>query len=233
MLARIPLALVVALCVLAAAARAGTVPQPALAAPPAAGFSACARAIAAASAAVGLPPGLLAAVATVESGRPDPRPSIFRHAYAPPGTAARRPWPWTINAGGVGRYFTSRRQAIEAVRALQAQGVTAIDIGCLQVDLRDHPRAFASLRQAFDPEANARYAAGFLIRLHAALGTWKAAVAAYHSQTPALGLPYQRLVAARWRSLPPAMAQAARPVYADFQPVSRKYADFATLPRSP
>ncbi|MGC8475852.1 MAG: hypothetical protein ACP5NP_05815 [Acetobacteraceae bacterium] len=223
---RVMSSLVLGLLLAIPGARAATRPPVPLAPPRVAGFAACAQAIAAASLAAGLPPGLLRAVATVESGRTMRAPSIFRRDFAPPAPARRRPWPWTIDAGGVGRFFASRAAAIGAVRALRAKGVRRIDVGCLQVDLGDHPRAFASLRAAFDPAANARWAAGFLLRLHAALGSWRAAIAAYHSRTPALGRPYRRRVLARWRRGP---AGAPPPIYADFLPRDRKYADFAPV----
>ncbi len=200
----------------------------------AAGFAACRNAIAAASRAAGLPAGLLAAVAVVESGRPDAsgpargpalraagRSLLGATADAPPATW--QPWPWTINADGVGQFFTTRSQAIAAVAALRAAGVSSIDVGCLQVNLHDHPRAFRSLTEAFDPAINARYAAGFLNRLFGRLHDWPAAVAAYHSQTPALGLPYRQRVFARWRAV---AATASPRAYADFLPRTDKYADF-------
>ncbi|MEJ1977686.1 MAG: transglycosylase SLT domain-containing protein [Acetobacteraceae bacterium] len=46
-----------------------------------------------------------------------------------------------------------------------------------------HPDAFATLDEAFDPQANAQYAAVFLQRLHVMTGDWSAAAAAYHSMT--------------------------------------------------
>ena len=61
-----------------------------------------------------------------------------------------------------------------------------------------HPDAFMTLDQAFDPVANADYAAHFLVSLHDRLGSWDAAVAAYHSADPARGEPYRQLVFARW-----------------------------------
>ena len=198
----------------------------------AAGFAACRTAIRAAALAAGLPWGLLASVAAVESGRPAaagagraPVRSIglrIPPRLAPP--AGWEPWPWTINADGVGQFFATKAQAIAAVVALQAAGVRSIDVGCLQVNLQYHPHAFRSLADAFDPRANARYAAGFLNRLFGRLGDWPKAVAAYHSQTPALGHRYRRRVYARWRAggggIPASHA------YADFQPRREKYADF-------
>jgi hypothetical protein len=135
-------------------------------------------------------PGLLLAIGRVESGRADPR------------TGAFTPWPWTINAEGQGRHFESREEAIAAVQALQARGVRVIDVGCMQVNLHHHPQAFADLEQAFDPAANARYAALFLRRLHAARGDWELAAAHYHSATPERGDAYRLKVLAQW----PAMA---------------------------
>jgi len=162
-----------------------------------------------------LPERMMGAIAVVETGRAD----------AASGTT--RPWPWTINAEGQGFFFASEQQAIEAVRALQARGVRSIDVGCMQINLMFHPDAFASLDQAFDPGANARFAARFLTALRTTHRDWPAAIAAYHSETPALGAAYRQLVLARW-DRPGITAGAAR--YADFAPRSARYHDF--LPNS-
>jgi hypothetical protein len=147
----------------------------------------CEQAIATAEQRGQTPPGMLAAVALVESGRPDPN------------TGATRPWPWTINVGGVGQVFATEAQAIAAVTALQAQGIRSIDVGCMQVNLMWHPDAFASLAAAFDPPTNAAYAVRFLTELYAETGTWPKSVAAYHSSTPDLAADYQRRVLALWQ----------------------------------
>jgi hypothetical protein len=105
------------------------------------------------------------------------------------------PWPWTINAEGEGRFFASKAEALAAVRDLQAKGVKSIDVGCMQVNLMHHPQAFASLEQAFDPAANAAYAARFLNVLYGQTRDWTRATAFYHSATPELGEAYQRKVA--------------------------------------
>ena len=150
----------------------------------------CGAAVAAAERAYANAPGLLAAIATVESGRFDRRAGV------------RLAWPWTVTAEGVGTYYPGKSDAIAAVRLLQARGVQSIDVGCLQVNLLYHPTAFRDLDQAFDPAANALYAARFLSGLHARLGTWPAAAAGYHSLTPALGAQYRQLVAAVWAGAP-------------------------------
>src|SRR5271167_4797604 len=131
----------------------------------------CSAAIATAERSGDIPSGLLAAIAHVESGRPDPA------------GGAVQPWPWTIDVGGDGRFFATKSEAVAATRELRAQGVASIDVGCLQINLAYHPAAFASLDEAFDPVANSLYAARFLRLLFSQTGDWPAAVAAYHSQT--------------------------------------------------
>lgn len=135
-------------------------------------------------------------------------------------------WPWTIDADGQGAFFATEAEAIAAVRTLQAAGIHSIDVGCLQVNLQDHPHAFPTLQAAFDPASNALYAARFLARLFDRFHNWPAAVAAYHSQTPGLSEDYRRRVLARWQ---PGAAGPARPAaaYADFEASAAKYADFA------
>jgi hypothetical protein len=79
----------------------------------------------------------------------------------------------------------------------------------MQVNLMYHPDAFATLDIAFDPAANARYAASFLRRLNEQTGSWAKATASYHSATPELGNAYERRVSA---ALPEARAlQSAIP----------------------
>jgi hypothetical protein len=146
----------------------------------------CRPAIESAGRAHAIPPGLMAAIGRVESGRRDPVAGTLS------------PWPWTVDAEGQGAFYDSKGAAIAAVRALQARGVGSIDVGCMQVNLAQHPTAFGSLEQAFDPPANADYAARFLVDLHAQTGTWPAATAMYHSATPDLGAAYAQKVMAVW-----------------------------------
>ncbi|MDR3534250.1 MAG: transglycosylase SLT domain-containing protein [Rhodopila sp.] len=166
-----------------------------------------------------LPPRLLGAISLTETGRVDPA------------TGRLRPWPWTINAEGAGQFFETRQEAIAAVKALQARGVRSIDVGCLQVNLMFHPDAFASLDDAFDPRANAPYAAGFLNSLYAAGRDWSRAIAAYHSETPALGDAYRVLVEARWQNPDPHATTPSHAAYRDFANVNQVYGAFAPSTR--
>ena len=147
----------------------------------------CSAAANAAERAWSLPEGLLAAIGRAESGRPDPA------------TGRLEPSPWAINAVGEGRFFASAEAAIAYVQALQMHGIGSVDVGCFQVNLMHHPAAFGSLREAFDPAANAAAAARFLAELHAKSGDWDAATAMYHSAVPAFGEPYRARVFAQWR----------------------------------
>ena len=146
----------------------------------------CVTAIAAAEAKYALPHGLLGSIAKLESGRPI---SAMRDVRA---------WPWTINADGTGLFLDSKPAAIAWVAQAQATGQHHfIDVGCMQVDLPLHPGAFRSLDEAFDPAANADYAARYLRSLQAeAHGDWNVAVGLYHSHTPDLAADYRNRVAA-------------------------------------
>jgi len=93
--------------------------------------------------------------------------------------------------------------------ALLDRNVGLVDVGCLQVDLYHHPHAFKSLRAAFDPAANADYAARHLVGLLEQTGSWTAAAAAYHSGDATLGDPYLARVLYYWKQLGTTAASAA------------------------
>ena len=148
--------------------------------------AACSAAIAEVEPGSQLPAGLLSAIGMAESGRIDP------------GSGAAVAWPWTINVAGAGAVFETQAAAMAAVRQAQQTGVQSIDVGCMQINLLYHPRAFADLAEAFEPAANVRYAARFLAALHAQTGDWVSAIAAYHSATPEVGTAYAQRVAVLW-----------------------------------
>jgi hypothetical protein len=151
----------------------------------------CEQAGAAAEQRFGLPQGLLLAIGRIESGRWDA------------GQGRMIPWPWSIDVDGESQTFGNSHDAVNATRTAQLAGRHSIDVGCFQISLLHHPDAFADLDQAFDPQANALYAARFLATLQVRLGNWNDAVAAYHSATPELGLPYRDRVYAAWSGATP------------------------------
>jgi len=113
----------------------------------------CAAEIARVERAEAIPAHLLGAIARVESGR-------WNRA-----DGAIFAWPWTVTAGGRGRFLPDKQAAIAEVRRLRADGIANIDVGCMQINLLHHPDAFADLDTAFDPAANVAYAGRFLTEL--------------------------------------------------------------------
>ena len=117
----------------------------------------------------GIPKNLLLAIGLQEAGvQRDGRVTI---------------WPWSVNSHGKGYTFESREAAVDFVNAEHAAGRNSIDSGCLQINARWHPDAFAGIDQAFDPAMNADYAARYLIGLYQESGDWMTAAGNYHSKT--------------------------------------------------
>ena len=145
----------------------------------------CTAGLLAAEARHGTAPGLVAAIAKAESGRPiPPLPGV-------------QPWPWAVNADGAAMYFEGKAAAVTWTRLALARGVRQVDVGCMQVNLQSHPGAFRDLDEAFDPGANTAYGARFLRQLaDDAGGNWYEAVGYYHSRTPVLASDYRARVAA-------------------------------------
>ena len=140
-----------------------------------------------------IPHRLLRAISLAESGRWHPD------------TGEISAWPWTVMAQGKGRFFDTKQAALDWVRNLQGQGVTNIDVGCMQVNLFHHGHQFPSLEHAFDPEYNTQYAAKFLKEKYTAARSWTMAAGHYHSTDPVKNTPYRRKVFQFWHG------QASKP----------------------
>lgn len=149
----------------------------------------CHSATLAAERAKGIPRHLLTAISLAETGRWNPQ---RREMFA---------WPWTVTAKGKGKYFPTKQAAIDEVKKLQAAGTKSIDVGCMQVNLYYHPRAFANLNEAFDPQTNAAYASRFLTGLHKETRSWAMAAGNYHSSNPVKNLPYRTKVLSLWEKV--------------------------------
>ena len=123
---------------------------------------------------------LLQTIASVESGRWNAQ-------------AGRRvAWPWTVHANGKGKYYNSKEEAIAAVKNLQQKGITNIDVGCMQINLKYHGDAFANLEEAFDPEKNVAYSAKFLRQLYKRnKQNWTKTAMQYHSRNLRKGTNYK------------------------------------------
>ncbi len=103
-----------------------------------------------------------------------------------------RPWPWTVNMEGLGKWFDDMGSAQAYVDRHFARGARSFDVGCFQINYKWHGQAFSSIEEMFDPIANARYAARFLSELHNELGDWSKAAGAYHSRTPKYAIKYKK-----------------------------------------
>ena len=124
--------------------------------------------------------GLLQTIATVESGRW----SDLRQK--------RVAWPWTVQYNGHGRYYKTKEEAVAAIKSLQAQGITNIDVGCMQINLKYHGHAFNSVEDAIEPKHNVAYSAGFLRSLYDRNGNnWQKTAMQYHSKNHSQGLIYK------------------------------------------
>ncbi|OED38029.1 hypothetical protein AB833_21470 [Chromatiales bacterium (ex Bugula neritina AB1)] len=102
-----------------------------------------------------------------------------------------RPWPWTLNIAGQGRYFDSRDAMQQAALSAIRDGETNIDIGLMQINIQYHLHRSFSLIDLMRPEDNLNIAAEILHdeyrRCH---GDWWCAVGAYHSPTPSRAQRY-------------------------------------------
>lgn len=146
----------------------------------------------------GIPTHLLAAISSTESGR--------WHK----GLGMALPWPWTINVEGKGYYFATKAEAVAQTQEYLRKGYRSIDVGCMQVNLKHHPRAFTSLDDAFDPASNVAYAATFLRTNYNDLGDWIKATAAYHSRTDYYGRQYLARIEKSWNSIVNKVAEARK-----------------------
>mgnify|MGYP003573569556 FL=1 len=135
----------------------------------------------------GIPAHLLTAIARVESGSWDRQNAVVRA------------WPWTVTSPEGDVKHPSKWAAIQAVRDLQREGVTNIDVGCMQINLHHHPQAFRTLNEAFDPARNVAYGAKVLREHYRRTEDWRMAVALYHSANPELNRPYQEKVEDLWQ----------------------------------
>lgn len=149
----------------------------------------------------GVPAVILYAMARTESGR----------AYQ----GEHKPWPWTLNVAGKGRYYDTRDQACIALN--EALGQTSlVDVGMAQLNVRWNPELFgltgrfADPCAALDPAQNMDAAAAILRAHFDTTGDWLTAAGRYHR--PAGGdaaRRYTALVAARMDY--PVIASVHRP----------------------
>ncbi|MEQ9490859.1 MAG: transglycosylase SLT domain-containing protein [Alphaproteobacteria bacterium] len=158
-------------------------------APPPGDAGLCLTAIRVAESSRDFPKHLLHAIALTESG-------LWRQQ-----SRSQVPWPWTVTVNGDGHYFDSPHHAADYIRGLLRDGVTNIDVGCMQINLRYHGLAFDTIEEALSPVNNVAYAVSFLEDLRHRNGTWGKAVRHYHSGNWRRGSLYKAKVQEIWTVL--------------------------------
>jgi soluble lytic murein transglycosylase-like protein len=129
-----------------------------------------------------IPSDLLHSISLQESGR--------KHSNSD----KKLPWPWTVNVEGKGYFFNSKSEAVNFVRKEFSKGKKSIDVGCMQISMLYHGDAFNSISDAFEPKNNVEYGALFLKEKFEQYGSWKKAIANYHSADFERGTKYQKSV---------------------------------------
>jgi len=124
----------------------------------------------------GIPSGLLAAIAQVESGM---------NAHA-------------VNVAGKPVVNSSSHQAFSLIDNARGNGISNIDIGVMQINYRWHANSFKNTQEMLNPKRNIEYAALLLLRLKKQHGTWYKAISYYHSSKPEHQRKYSRKVVMQW-----------------------------------
>lgn len=135
----------------------------------------------------GIPADLFYAVAVTESGK-----SIR-------GGSDQRPWPWTLNIAGEGRFFATRVEAWRALDASLNAGEDQVDVGLMQINWRYHQTLLGNSWLALEPYRNLRLAAEILAACYRARADWWASVGCYHAPGDAQrARRYRNRVLAHW-----------------------------------
>lgn len=138
----------------------------------------CDQAAAYAAQKTGVPVSVLQAISITETGRKT--------------GGVLRPWPWTVNMEGKGKWFDNEDEARAYVYKNYKRGARSFDVGCFQINYKWHGHAFTSIAEMFDPAPNALYAAKFLLKLYNEKGSWDKAAGAYHSRTLKHATKYEK-----------------------------------------
>lgn len=124
-----------------------------------------------------IPSGLLAAIASVESGLK----------------------PYAIGVSGKSVKASSKEEAKQIIKQYLAKGITNIDIGIMQINWRWHAKEFdQDLDDMLNPLQNIMYAAQLLKSLHEKHQSWQKAVRYYHSAKDEHHRKYSKAVLVSW-----------------------------------
>ena len=102
--------------------------------------------------------------------------------------------PFAIHIAGKAYFPKTSIEAEQIIEAAIRRGITNIDIGLMQVNLKYHGKNFRNIHEMLEVNKNLDYAAILLCRLYKTYGGWWAAVQHYHSSKPEHHLKYARKV---------------------------------------
>lgn len=127
----------------------------------------------------GIDPGLLEAIAQIES----------------------KLAPYTVNASGYGHSFKTVDAAVQFIEGKQKQGCRNISVGPMQLHLPSHRHHFKSIKEMIEPQKNISYAAKLLAKFKRQTGSMEKAVKMYHTGTPHAGEAYKNRVFGAWAKI--------------------------------
>lgn len=92
------------------------------------------------------------------------------------------PDPYAMNIAGRSHHAKSTGEMAQIIASNYKRGVTSIDVGCMQVNLKYHGGKFARPTDLLDSATNVDYGASYLIKLAADKGSWREGVMDYHNK---------------------------------------------------
>ncbi|MDX8126969.1 transglycosylase SLT domain-containing protein [Methylomonas sp. OY6] len=72
------------------------------------------------------------------------------------------PWPLAINAAGTAIFPRNRGDALNALACELEKGITSIDVGLMQINIKWNGYRVSDIKSLFDPEVNLRVGADIL-----------------------------------------------------------------------
>lgn len=108
--------------------------------------------------------------------------SLRESGFTPANTGLTQPWPWALCFNGRSFYGSTKKEAEKEMAYLRKAGLTNIDVGLMQVNLRWHSASLKPGEDIFDPLTNLRIGARILkSALDSASGDLVTGIGRYHS----------------------------------------------------
>jgi len=105
-----------------------------------------------------------------------------------------RPWPWTLNVAGQGRFFSTKEAACQNLTyALKTTSAKRVDVGLGQINVGYHGHRVDTPCELLDPYLNLQIASTILLEQHKPGQDWLVTMGKYHS-------PANGAAAARYRT---------------------------------